>query len=297
MTSLTVRDARSQHQPRREHHPGYRKTLVGKLVTHLCVLVGVLLSIFPFYWLLVMSTSTTADIFGYPPKLTFGPHLGENVRNVLGNVDLLGALANTVLVAGLSALLVMLFCSLAAFTFAKYDFPGKNVLFVILLATFLVPGSLSLVPSFVLMSSIGWVGELKALIIPGAANAFGIFLLRQFASASIPDELVESARIDGAGFFRTWWSVGVPMLRGGLAFLGIFTFIGAWNDYVWPLIVLVDPQRQTLQTALATLSSVYATDYGMIMAGAVISVAPLIGVFIIGSRHFIANIAAGALKG
>jgi cellobiose transport system permease protein len=257
----------------------------------------VLLSIFPFYWLLVMSTSTTADIFGYPPKLTFGPHLGENVRNVLGNVDLLGALANTVLVAGLSALLVMLFCSLAAFTFAKYDFPGKNVLFVILLATFLVPGSLSLVPSFVLMSSIGWVGELKALIIPGAANAFGIFLLRQFASASIPDELVESARIDGAGFFRTWWSVGVPMLRGGLAFLGIFTFIGAWNDYVWPLIVLVDPQRQTLQTALATLSSVYATDYGMIMAGAVISVVPLIGVFIIGSRHFIANIAAGALKG
>ncbi len=297
MTSLTVRDARTPHQPRREHHPGYHKTLVGKLVTHLCVLVGVVLSVFPFYWLLVMSTNTTADIFGYPPKLTFGPHLGENVRNVLGNVDLLGALANTALVAGLSAVLVMLFCSLAAFTFAKYAFPGKDVLFVILLATFLVPGSLSLVPSFVLMSSIGWVGELKALIIPGAANAFGIFLLRQFASASIPDELIESARIDGAGFFRTWWSVGVPMLRGGLAFLGIFTFIGAWNDYVWPLIVLVDPQRQTLQTALATLSSVYATDYGMIMAGAVISVVPLIGVFIIGSRHFIANIAAGALKG
>ena len=135
------------------------------------------------------------------------------------------------------------------------------------------------------------------MIIPGAANAFGIFLLRQFASASIPDSLIESARIDGAGFFRTWWSVGVPMLRGGLAFLGIFTFIGAWNDYVWPLVVLVDPQRQTLQTALATLNSVYATDYGMIMAGAVISVLPLIGVFIIGSRHFIANIAAGALKG
>ena len=132
---------------------------------------------------------------------------------------------------------------------------------------------------------------------PGAANAFGIFLLRQFATTSIPTELIESARIDGAGFFRTWWSVGVPMLRGGLAFLGIFTFIAAWNDYVWPLIILVDPKRQTLQTTLAQLNSVYATDYGMIMAGAVISVVPLIGVFIIGSRHFIANIAAGALKG
>jgi cellobiose transport system permease protein len=147
------------------------------------------------------------------------------------------------------------------------------------------------------MSKLGWVGELQALIIPGAANAFGIFLLRQFATASIPNELVESARIDGAGFFKTYWHVGVPMLRGGLAFLGIFTFIGAWNDYVWPLIVLVDPKRQTLQTALSTLNSVYLTDYGMVMAGAVISVLPLIGVFIIGSRHFIANIAAGALKG
>jgi cellobiose transport system permease protein len=255
------------------------------------------LSIFPFYWLLVMSTSTTADIFGYPPKLTFGPHLVENVTSVVANVDLLQALANTFFVALSCAVLVMLFDSLAAFAFAKYDFPGKNVLFVTMLATFLIPGSLSLVPSFILMSKLGWIGGFEALIIPGAANAFGIFLLRQFATASIPNELVESARIDGAGFFKTWWNVGVPMLRGGLAFLGIFTFIGAWNDYVWPLIVLVDPQRQTLQTALATLNSVYATDYGMIMAGAVISVVPLLGVFIIGSRHFIANIAAGALKG
>lgn len=297
MTSTTLNESGRTVAGRREHHPGRRRAVVRRLVTHLCILVGVLLSLFPFYWLLVMSTNTTGDIFGFPPKLTFGPHFVENVRNVLTNVDLLGAFANTLVVAGLSAILVMLFDSLAAFAFAKYEFPGKNVLFVILLATFLVPGSLSLVPSFVLMSTIGWVGDLRALIIPGAANAFGIFLLRQFASASIPDELIESARIDGAGFFRTWWSVGVPMLRGGLAFLGIFTFIGAWNDYVWPLIVLVDPQRQTLQTALATLSSVYATDYGMIMAGAVISVVPLIGVFIIGSRHFIANIAAGALKG
>jgi cellobiose transport system permease protein len=297
MTSVTLNESGRSAGGRRERHPGHSRAVVLRLVTHLCILVGVLLSLFPFYWLLVMSTNTTGDIFGFPPKLTFGPHFVENVRNVLTNVDLLGAFANTLVVAGLSAILVMLFDSLAAFAFAKYDFPGKNALFVILLATFLVPGSLSLVPSFVLMSTIGWVGDLRALIIPGAANAFGIFLLRQFASASIPDELIESARIDGAGFFRTWWSVGVPMLRGGLAFLGIFTFIGAWNDYVWPLIVLVDPQRQTLQTALATLSSVYATDYGMIMAGAVISVVPLIGVFIIGSRHFIANIAAGALKG
>ncbi|MGO2584721.1 MAG: carbohydrate ABC transporter permease, partial [Brachybacterium tyrofermentans] len=193
--------------------------------------------------------------------------------------------------------LVMFFDSLAAFAFAKFDFPGKKPLFILLIATMLVPGSLSLVPSFILMSELGWVGTLQALIVPGAANAFGIFLLRQMAAGSIPDELVESARIDGAGFFTTYWRVGVPLLRGGLAFLGIFTFITAWNDYVWPLIVLVDPERQTLQTALQNLNSLYLTDYGMVMAGALISVVPLIGVFIIGSRHFIANIAAGAIKG
>lgn len=274
-----------------------RRTLVGRVVTHVCIVIGVLFSLFPFYWLLTMSTQTTADIFGYPPKLWFGSHLGENIRGVIENIDLFRSLLYTFLVSAAVAILVMFFDSLAAYAFGKYNFPGKNVLFVILLSTFLVPGSLSLVPSFVLMSWFGWIGSFKALIIPGAANAFGIFLLRQFAESSIPNELIESARVDGAGFFRTWWSVGVPMMRGGIAFLGIFTFITTWNDYVWPLIVLVNPKHLTLQVALSQLNAIYNTDYGMVMAGAVISVVPLIGIFIIGSRHFIANIAAGALKG
>ncbi|GAB3451143.1 carbohydrate ABC transporter permease [Kineococcus endophyticus] len=291
-TSRGHRDRLSVVKPRRS-----RQWVLGRVVTHGCILVGVVLSLFPFYWLLVMSTSTTAQIFGYPPNLLPSTHLLENLRNVVGNIDLLGAMLNSFIVAGSLAVLVVLLDSLAAFAFAKYKFPGRDVLFAVLLITFLVPGNLSLVPSFVLMSELGWMGQLQALIVPGAANAFGIFLLRQFAQASIPDELIESATLDGAGFFRTWWSIAIPMLRGGLAFLGIFTFVTAWNDYIWPLVVLVDPGRQTLQTALAQLNSVYTTDYGMIMAGAVVSVVPLIGIFLIGSRHFIANIAAGALKG
>ena len=271
--------------------------VVNAVVTHVLLIVGVLLSIFPFYWLVVMSTNTTADIFGYPPKLTFGPELWTNVQHVLENVDLLSALGNTLIVSAACAVLVMFFDSLAAFTFAKYRFPFQRTLFALLLATFMIPGQLSLVPNFVIMSHLGWIGTLQALIVPGAANAFGIFLLRQLADGAIPDELLEAARIDGAGFFRTYLSIGVPMLRGGLAFLGIFTFIGAWNDYVWPLIVLVNPGKQTLQVALAQLNTIYNTDYGMVMAGALISVVPLIGVFLIGSRHFIANIAAGAVKG
>lgn len=274
-----------------------RRSLASRLVMHLCIIVGVVFTVFPFYWLLIMSTQTTPEIVGYPPKLYPTGHFMENVRNVVANIPLFRSLLYTALISAACAILVMVLDSLAAFAFAKYEFPGKKVLFVLLLATMLVPGSLSLVPSFILMSGLGWVGQFQALIIPGAANAFGIFLLRQFAEGSIPNELVESARMDGAGFFRTWWSVAVPMLRGGLAFLGIFTFVNTWNDYVWPLIVLVNPQRQTLQTSLATLNSIYATDMGQVMAGAVISVVPLVGIFLIGSRHFIANIAAGALKG
>jgi cellobiose transport system permease protein len=274
-----------------------RQNLAARIATHAAIWVGVLLSVFPFYWLVVMSTNTTADIFGFPPKLVFGHNFGVNVANLFGSVDLWRAMLNTLFISLSCAVLVMLLDSLAAFTFAKYDFPGKNVLFVILLVTMVVPGQLSLVPSFVLMSAFGWIGDFKALIIPGAANAFGIFLLRQFATSAIPDELVESARMDGAGFLRTYWNVAIPMLRGGLAFLGIFTFIAAWNDYVWPLIVMVDPLKQPLQVALAQLSSIYRTDYGMVMAGAFLSVLPLIGIFLIGARHFIANIAAGAVKG
>lgn len=268
-----------------------------RLVTHACIWIGVLLSLFPFYWLFAMSTQTTAQIFGYPVDLLPSNQMMVNIRGVLGSIDLFRAMLNSFIVSGSLALLVMFFDSLAAFTFAKFEFPGKSVLFRILIATFLIPSGLSLVPSFVLMSKLGWVGGLQALIVPGAANAFGIFLLRQFCETSLPNELIESARVDGANFFRTYWSVALPMLRGGVAFLGIFTFIGAWNDYVWPLVVLVNPAEQTLQTALAQLNTIYSTNYGWVMAGALISVLPLIAVFIIGSRHFIANIAAGAVKG
>lgn len=244
---FTTEPAKTVFQPPRRsrvvkqsEHPRAKK-IVGIVVTQAVVIFGVLLSIFPFYWLVVMSTNTTAEIFGFPPKLTFGSHLFQNIANVFANVDLLQALANTLFVSLACAVLVMFFDSLAAFTFAKYKFPLQKPLFALLLVTFMIPAQLSLVPNFVIMAHIGWVGSLQALIIPGAANAFGIFLLRQLAVGAIPDELIESARMDGAGFFRTYWTIAIPMLRGGLAFLGIFTFIGAWNDYVWPLIVLVNP--------------------------------------------------------
>jgi cellobiose transport system permease protein len=215
---------------------------------------------------------------------------------VLDNIDFFGAMLITLIAALGVTVLVLFFDSLAAFAFAKYDFPGRNVLFGLLLATFMIPSQLSLVPQFVTLAEFGWIGSLKALIIPGAANAFGIFWMRQYARGAIPDELISAAKVDGAGFFRQYLTVGLPVLRPGLAFLGIFTFINVWNDYLWPLIVMTDPNKLTLQVALDQLNGIYGTDYSMVMAGALMSVIPLIGVFIIGGRHFIADIAAGAMK-
>ncbi|GAA1319731.1 carbohydrate ABC transporter permease [Pseudonocardia xinjiangensis] len=259
--------------------------------------VGAVITLFPYYWLAVMATNTTSDIFTTPPKLTFGSHLFDNLAEVFASIDFFGSLLNTVIVAVATTVLVLFFDSLAAFTFAKYRFPGRNVLFGILLATFVVPTQLAAIPQFSIMATLGWVGDLKALIIPAAANAFGIFWMRQYCASALPDELLEAARMDGCGFFRTYWNVALPVLRPALAFLGIFTFISAWNDYLWPLIIMVDSRNLTLQVALSQLNGVYGTDYSLVMAGTLLAILPLLVVFLIGSRHFIKNIAAGAVKG
>ncbi|SFJ48366.1 cellobiose transport system permease protein [Paenibacillus sp. UNC496MF] len=265
-------------------------------VVHAVLIAGFLLSIFPFYWLTVMATRTTGEIYSYPPKLGFGTQLLDNARRVIDTIDFFGAFANSLFVSGAVALLVLFFDSLAGATFAKYEFPGKKWLFVLLLATMMAPAQLSLVPSFVIMAKFGWVGSFKALIIPGMVNAFGIFWIRQYAEESIPTELIEAGRIDGCGFFRIYWSLMLPILRPALSFLGAFTFIGVWNDYLWPLIILNNERKFTLQVALSSLNGIYVTDYAMVIAGTLLAVLPLVVLFLFVSRQFISDIAAGAVK-
>ncbi|MEV5842039.1 MULTISPECIES: carbohydrate ABC transporter permease [unclassified Streptomyces] len=267
-----------------------------RIAVRIALLLGVLVSLFPFYWLVVMASVTTQDILAYPPRLLPGDQLLHNMREVIHRIDFFTSLFNTVVVATVGTLLVLFFDSLAAFAFAKYAFPGRKILFGILLATYMIPAQLSLVPQFVTMAHFGWAGTLKALIVPGAANAFGIFWMRQYAQNSLPDELLDAGRIDGAGFFRLYWQVALPLFRPALAFLGIFTFISLWNDYIWPLVVMVNPDKVTLQVALANLNVAYNTDYAVVMAGALMSVLPLIVVFLIGARQFLRDLAAGATK-
>lgn len=273
-----------------------KMTFTKQFVLHLLLVAGVLISVFPFYWLSVMSTSTTSDLYKFPPKIWFGTHFIENIVRVFQNIDFFQAFFNTLFVAVVSTLLVLFFDSLAGFAFAKYEFPGKKPLFILLLATMMVPSQLTLVPSFVIMASFGWVGTFKALIIPGMANAFGIFWIRQYAQGAVPDELLSAGRIDGCSFFRLYWNVVLPILRPALAFLGAFTFINVWNDYLWPLIILNDQAKYTLQVALSQLNGIYNTDYAMVMAGTFLVVLPLIVLFLFVSRQFVADIAAGAVK-
>ncbi|TDQ41999.1 carbohydrate ABC transporter permease [Aureibacillus halotolerans] len=272
-------------------------SLQSKILLHTGLLIGVFLSVFPFYWLAVMSTSSSSEILAFPPNLFFGDQLIINVQNVFASINFFQATGNTIFVAVITTVGTLFFCSLAGFTFAKFQFPGKTFLFVSLLATMMIPSQLSFVPQFLIMASIGWVNTFQALIVPGLAGAFGIFWIKQYCEESVPDELMDAGRLDGCGQFRLYYHVALPILRPAMAFLGIFTFVGIWNDYLWPLVVLNDSSKFTLQVMLAQLNGIYNTDYGMVMAGTLLATIPLIALFAIFSRQFISGIADGAIKG
>ncbi|UUU26193.1 carbohydrate ABC transporter permease [Streptomyces sp. DSM 40750] len=267
------------------------------LTPHIFLVLAVLISVFPFVWTIVMATNTTRDIYKSPPKLTFGSHLLENIRHVLDTIDFFGSMLNTVVVASVTTVLVLFVDSLAAFAFAKFEFPGRKVLFGTLLVFMMLPLQLAVLPQFILMSEIGWVGMLKALVWPALANAFGIFWLRQYIENGVPDELLDAARIDGAGFFRQYWNITLPMIKPALSFLAIYAFVNAWNDYVWPLIVLTNPEQVTLQVELAQLHVGHTTDYSMVMAGVLMASIPLVVVFAVFARGFIAGATEGAVQG
>lgn len=269
---------------------------VGRIVLHVLLLVGLVASIFPFYWMAVMATNTTSDIYHVPPKLIFGGNLWVNIAHVLQNIDFFRAFFNTVLVSSVVTVLVLLFCSLAGFTFAKLDFPWKNTLFVILIGTILLPSTGTVVASFEIMANLHWIGSFLPLIVPAAVPAFGIFWMRQYAIGAIPTELIDAVQCDGGGYLRQYWHVALPALRPALGWLGILTFISTWTDYYWPLIVLNDPKIYTLQVVLNQLNGIYSTDYSTVMAATLMATLPLLIVFFLGARQFISNITSGALK-
>ena len=255
-----------------------------------------LLAAFPFYFMLVTSTHRTAAILRIPPPLWFGGALLQNYRELVAALPFWNALWNSFAIAAIHTALVLFFCSLAGYGFAKFRFPGREGLFAFLLATLMVPGVIGLIPSFVIMRELGWIDTWYPLIIPGVANAFGIFWMRQYIDSAIPNDLMDAARIDGAHEFRIYWNIIVPVITPALAALAILTFMGKWNDFQWPLLILKEEAKYTLPVALSTLRSLRGTEIGVQILGATGAILPILVVFLTASRQFISGITAGAVK-
>lgn len=205
-------------------------------------------------------------------------------------------LGNSLFAAAVNALLVCLFASMAAYAFARLPLRGKNVLFALVLSTMFVPGFIFLMPNFEIMSKLQWLDTLAAIIFPGTAGAFGVFFLRQFF-ISLPLELEESARIDGAGPFKTFFQIVLPNARGALMTLLVLSFLGNWNDFVWPIYVLFSDSRLTLPVGLTRLQGSYTIDYPVIMAGGTVAAVPVLILYVILQRYIIEGVASSGIKG
>ncbi|MGC7099069.1 carbohydrate ABC transporter permease [Amycolatopsis lurida] len=259
----------------------------------IAVLAG---SAFPVYWSLVVSSQTPDAIDSVPPVLVPGGHLFENIARVFDTTDFALALTNSIVVSGTITFSVVLFSTLAGFAFAKLKFRGRNALLLVVIGTQAIPTELGVIPLYMMMTEFGWAAEIHAVIVPGLVTAFGVFFMRQYFERAIPDELLEAGRMDGCGSLRLFWHVALPVARPAAAVLGLFTFMQAWNDFFWPLVVLV-PENPTVQTALNTLASGYTTDYTLVLTAATIATVPVLLIFLLFGRQIVGGIMSGAVKG
>ncbi|HKE52916.1 MAG TPA: carbohydrate ABC transporter permease [Actinomycetes bacterium] len=280
---------RASRAPRRRRRgPGW---LVYALLT--AFLVG---SAFPLYWQAIVGSHDTTAVFDSTPPLLPGGNFFSNAARVFDEVEFWKALVNSLIVASVITVSVVFFSTLAGFAFAKLRFRGRDALYLFVIATMAVPTQLGIIPLFILMSEYGWTGKLPAVIVPGMVTALGVFWMRQYLVQALPTELIEAARADGCNMIRVFWHVVLPAARPAAAVLAVFTFVMAWNDFLWPLIVL-GPQNPTVQVAIDQLQSSFDTDFALVMTGTTLGTLPLLIVFVIFGRQIVAGIMQGAVKG
>ena len=263
---------------------------------YIALSLGLLLMIGPFLWMLLGSLKTQRELLASPPTLLPEAPTLDNFSRMFERLDFAQFFFNSAFVAVVVTLANLLFCSMAGYALAKLDFFGKRGVFGLAVATLMVPGSVTLVPLFVLMSKLGLVNSYAAVILPFAAGAFGVFLMRQFI-LGLPDELIQAARIDGAGELRIFFSVILPLCGPALATLGILTFLTSWNNFLWPLVIAQTEDKYTLPVALALYSvGQNATQYGLLLAGSVVVVLPVLAIFLLLQRHIMQGIAMTGIK-
>jgi multiple sugar transport system permease protein len=270
------------------------RRLAAWAVPALLVVVAVAAA-FPLVWMVSASLMPAGQASAIPPALFPVRPTLAHYRTLFGRLSMGRAFANSVGIAGAVTLLSLALNAHAGYALAKLRFRGKGPLFSVLLAGMVVPGQVAMLPLFLLLRALGLVNTMAGVVLPAAASLWGIFLIRQYA-VSLPDEILEAGRVDGASEARLFWSVVVPLCRPALVTLALFTFVGTWSDFMWPLIVLTDESRYTLPVAIAGLSGEHAVDVELMMAGAVVTVAPVLALFLVLQRHYLAGITLGGVK-
>jgi multiple sugar transport system permease protein len=269
---------------------------LAPLAAYVLVAVGGLIMLAPFYFMFVFASHSRTEIFSLPPPLFFGDDFLLNVKILTERIPFWRSLGWSLYVALASTALTLLFCSMGGYAFAMFEFRFKKALFLLVMGTMLIPSFLGMIPTFMIMDAFGWIDQPRALYIPGAASAFGIFLMRQFITSAIPKDLVEAARMDGSGELGIYWRIVLPLLKPALGTLGLITFIASWNNFIGPLIVMRSPDMYTLPLALRSMQSPVNTEWGAVMAGSAIATLPLLVLFAISSRRLIDGLTAGAVK-
>lgn len=268
---------------------------LSKILLYSAMIIIGVVTIAPLIWMLSASFMPTGQASAFPPPFFPKEFTWDHYASLFTRMNLSRSAFNSTFVAVTVTLVSLIVNSMAGYAFAKYRFGGRDSLFKLLIASMIIPSQVTMLPLFLMLNKMGVINTYMGLIIPGMASIFGIFLIRQFAM-SIPDSLIEAARIDGAGDFRIYWSLILPLCKPVLITLAIFTFMGTWNDFLWPLIVMTDDSMYTLPVALANLSLEHVQDTELMMAGSVITIAPVLILFAAVQKYYISGIMAGGLK-
>jgi cellobiose transport system permease protein len=273
-----------------------KTSLKGSWVSYTLVGLITLVSVFPLYYTIVMASHTNAEMAASTPPLLPTTSIVDNVKKALELAPLNKGLVNSLIVSGAITIGTVALCTLAGFAFAKLRFRGANILLAVCIATMMVPLQMGVIPLYMLMARLGLAGHLEAVVLPSLCTAFGVFFMRQYIAGAVPDELIEAAYMDGAGPLRVLWSVVVPAARPAKAVLAMLTFLTAWNDFFWPIIVL-STQNPTVQVSFQSLATGYAPQQSIIMAGTLYGTIPVLVVFAFLGRQIVGGIMQGAIKG
>jgi multiple sugar transport system permease protein len=275
--------------------PGQTLRRIGTAVLYVAFAIATIIFVSPLFLMLSDAFKTTAEIVQSPPSLLPASPSLANFQTVLAETPYFAWYRNSLVVALSVTLLAMFTSALGGYIFAKFEFPGKTPLFLLVLATMMIPFPVLLIPTYLIANKLGILNTLWALILPGVVSAFGIFLLRQFIGG-IPNDLIEAARLDGASEFAIFARIVVPLVRPALAALGVFTFLASWNDYLWPLVAINDIDKSTIPLALAFFNTARSQRYDLIMAAAAMAVVPVLIVFLIFQRQIVKALVLAGMK-